>query len=258
LVHHSIAILYHEVPNPNITIRNFFIAVSCARGHRFKISKSHTAAQLPLSPTQPSLSCLDHTEPLGTNDSCLWQPPCGGCTCTRGSASSMCTTTAVVKYSELASSYPSRVRLAKKARQQLAARMRISSLESSSLFCRLGYTSRRCSELSPGPATCTHAPIVSPASAGGASYEGELPLHDCSPHSHVHLRRESLGVVHRSRTIFCRPVPNPPIRNFCIAGYLQDHLHEVGASAACVRVVVLVHARHHRGQQLHNTTPRVS
>jgi hypothetical protein len=23
-VHHSIAILYHEVPNPNITIRNFF------------------------------------------------------------------------------------------------------------------------------------------------------------------------------------------------------------------------------------------
>jgi hypothetical protein len=26
-VHHSIAIFYHEVPNPNITIRNFFIAV---------------------------------------------------------------------------------------------------------------------------------------------------------------------------------------------------------------------------------------
>ena len=25
-VHHSIAILYHEVPNPNLTIRNFFIA----------------------------------------------------------------------------------------------------------------------------------------------------------------------------------------------------------------------------------------
>jgi hypothetical protein len=27
LVHHSIAILYHEVPNPNITIRDFCIAV---------------------------------------------------------------------------------------------------------------------------------------------------------------------------------------------------------------------------------------
>jgi hypothetical protein len=26
-VHHSIAILYHQVPNPNLTIRNFFIAV---------------------------------------------------------------------------------------------------------------------------------------------------------------------------------------------------------------------------------------
>ena len=31
-VHHSIAILYHEVPNPNITIRNFFIAVCCCYG----------------------------------------------------------------------------------------------------------------------------------------------------------------------------------------------------------------------------------
>jgi hypothetical protein len=30
-VHHSIAILYHEVPNPNLTIRNFFIAVSLPR-----------------------------------------------------------------------------------------------------------------------------------------------------------------------------------------------------------------------------------
>jgi hypothetical protein len=29
-VYHSIAILYHQVPNPNITIRNFFIAV-CRR-----------------------------------------------------------------------------------------------------------------------------------------------------------------------------------------------------------------------------------
>jgi hypothetical protein len=27
-VHHSIAIFYHEVPNPNLTIRNFFIAVT--------------------------------------------------------------------------------------------------------------------------------------------------------------------------------------------------------------------------------------
>jgi hypothetical protein len=26
-VHHSIAILYHQVPNPNLTIRTFFIAV---------------------------------------------------------------------------------------------------------------------------------------------------------------------------------------------------------------------------------------
>jgi hypothetical protein len=30
-VHHSTAILYHEVPNPNLTIRHFFIAVSHPR-----------------------------------------------------------------------------------------------------------------------------------------------------------------------------------------------------------------------------------
>ena len=34
-VHHSIAILYHEVPNPNLTIRNFLIAV---RGSRARCS----------------------------------------------------------------------------------------------------------------------------------------------------------------------------------------------------------------------------
>ena len=33
-VHHSIAILYHQVPNPNITIRNFFIAVRQVKGPR--------------------------------------------------------------------------------------------------------------------------------------------------------------------------------------------------------------------------------
>ena len=32
-VHHSIAIFYHVVPNPNITIRNFWIAVQ-GRGWR--------------------------------------------------------------------------------------------------------------------------------------------------------------------------------------------------------------------------------
>jgi hypothetical protein len=43
----------------------------------------------------------------------------------------------------------------------------------------------------------------------------DLPRHDCSPYSHEHVRRERLGVVPRSRTISCRPVPNPcMIRNF--------------------------------------------
>jgi hypothetical protein len=36
-VYHSIAILYHEVPNPNLTIRNFFIAV---RHRRLQAARS--------------------------------------------------------------------------------------------------------------------------------------------------------------------------------------------------------------------------
>ena len=45
------------------------------------------------------------------------------------------------------------------------------------------------------------------------------PSPRCSPYSHVHVRCKSLGFVHRSRAIFCRPVPLPnvTIRNFCIA-----------------------------------------
>jgi hypothetical protein len=30
----------------------------------------------------------------------------------------------------------------------------------------------------------------------------DFPRHDCSPYSHVHARRESLGVVPRSRAIY--------------------------------------------------------
>jgi hypothetical protein len=46
-----------------------------------------------------------------------------------------------------------------------------------------------------------------------------FPSPRCSPYSHVHVRCKSLGFVHRSRAIFCRPVPLPnvTIRNFCIA-----------------------------------------
>jgi hypothetical protein len=52
-----------------------------------------------------------------------------------------------------------------------------------------------------------------------ATPAADFPLHDGSPYSHVHIRRDSLGLVHRSRTILCRSVPNPSvtIRNVCIA-----------------------------------------
>jgi hypothetical protein len=56
-------------------------------------------------------------------------------------------------------------------------------------------------------------------SRGRLATPADFPLHDGTPFSRVHVRRESLGFVHRSRTILCRPVPNPlivTIRNFDI------------------------------------------
>jgi hypothetical protein len=42
-VHHSIAILYHEVPNPNITIRNFLIAVRDCESSRHVVPDAPAA-----------------------------------------------------------------------------------------------------------------------------------------------------------------------------------------------------------------------
>jgi hypothetical protein len=60
---------------------------------------------------------------------------------------------------------------------------------------------------------------VGDRSWGRYATPADFPLHDCSPYSHVHVRRESVGFVHHSRTILCRTLPNPndTIRNFCIA-----------------------------------------
>ena len=58
-------------------------------------------------------------------------------------------------------------------------------------------------------------------SGGRFATPADSPRHDCSPYSHVHARRESLGFVHRSRAIFSRAVLNPnpltyTIRNFFV------------------------------------------
>jgi hypothetical protein len=65
---------------------------------------------------------------------------------------------------------------------------------------------------------------VGDRSRGRFATPAQFPLHDCSPYSHVHARREILGFVPRSRTICCRPVPNPnPLRfNIVIAVHPAD------------------------------------
>jgi hypothetical protein len=76
---------------------------------------------------------------------------------------------------------------------------------------------------------------VGDRSRGRFAMYADFPRHDVSPYSHVHARRESLGFVHRSRAIFCRPVPNlsVTIRNFCIA------VHGVHLVLPPLRVLVL-------------------
>jgi hypothetical protein len=55
-------------------------------------------------------------------------------------------------------------------------------------------------------------------SQGGFATPADFPHHDCSVYRGLHVRREGLGFVHRSRAIFCCPAPNPvTIRNFCTA-----------------------------------------
>jgi hypothetical protein len=52
------------------------------------------------------------------------------------------------------------------------------------------------------------------SSRGRFATPADSPLHDCSPYRELHVRRWSLGFVHRSRTILCRAVPNP-VPNDC-------------------------------------------
>jgi hypothetical protein len=60
---------------------------------------------------------------------------------------------------------------------------------------------------------------VGDRSRGRFATPADLPLQDCSPYRGLHVRRERLGGVHRSRAVFCRPVPNlsAMIRNCFIA-----------------------------------------
>ena len=60
---------------------------------------------------------------------------------------------------------------------------------------------------------------VGDRSRGRFATPADFPRHDGTPYRRLRARRWGLGFVHRSRTIFCRAVPNlsVTIRNFCIA-----------------------------------------
>jgi hypothetical protein len=49
-------------------------------------------------------------------------------------------------------------------------------------------------------------PVGPRAAVRAPATPADSPRHDCIPYSPVHVRRERVGFVHRSRAIFCRPV----------------------------------------------------
>jgi hypothetical protein len=61
-VHHSIAILYHEVPNPDLTIRHFWIAVGGHAAHRRVCAVSVRGGAGP--PTRPPAGRLGGVRPV--------------------------------------------------------------------------------------------------------------------------------------------------------------------------------------------------
>ena len=74
-------------------------------------------------------------------------------------------------------------------------------------------------------------------SRGRFATPADFPLQDCSHYRGLHVRRESLGFVHRSRAIYCRPVPNLDltIRTLFIAVRAFQCFVWMGAHAAASR-----------------------
>jgi hypothetical protein len=54
---------------------------------------------------------------------------------------------------------------------------------------------------------------VGDRSRGRFATPADFPLHECSPYSHVHVRRESLGFVPRSRPF------SAPCQTFALATF---------------------------------------
>jgi hypothetical protein len=72
-VHHSIAIFYHEVPNPHLTIRNFFIAVRGGRERTRWLGEGPSAsADTRLPSGEPKMGTYCNPLPLPAR----WCPPC--------------------------------------------------------------------------------------------------------------------------------------------------------------------------------------
>jgi hypothetical protein len=73
------------------------------------------------------------------------------------------------------------------------------------------------------------------SSRGRFATPADFPPRDCSPYSHVHVRRERLGFVHRSRTILCRPVPNPNDSHFFASLYVTGWARARAAGSKLLR-----------------------
>jgi hypothetical protein len=83
---------------------------------------------------------------------------------------------------------------------------------------------------------------VGDRSRGRFATPADSALEHCSPYSLVHARREGLGFVRTTRTIFCRPVPNDSYRVSCAARASQfPNSKDAALSARVYLEALLLH-----------------
>jgi hypothetical protein len=173
-VHHSIAILYHEVPNPNFTIRNFFIAEQ---------EESVLSRKLRVETLPPFHTRLDMSSPAALSYNLMeWlkerEPPF----------------TAVHVLSPFLAHFAALARQQGLAlpRTPLVAHFLCDTRLAPALHPACGVQCHRVSQ-----AQKSRIVNVGDFRVGDRSRARFVTPADFPPHSHVHVRRESLGVVPR-------------------------------------------------------------
>jgi hypothetical protein len=93
---------------------------------------------------------------------------------------------------------------------------------------------------------------VGDRSRGRFATPADFPRHFCSPYSGLHVHRESLGFVRRSRIIFCRPAPNPRVTIRLFIAVRRDGRTSLRTKLTQMRSTSASHPRYDAQGPLHD------